>query len=1052
MRLRSLGARRALVASALLALAALTVVAGGSAAPTPGASGAEGSIDVQWTPLGVRDAQTTVVLELSGKPVALAEADANRSFTGAEKAAARAALKAKQDGLKGAIQRLGGQVLGDYQFAYNGIKVRIEHSKLNELKALQGVVGVHGLQLVKPENVKGVQLIGAPTVWGGLAGLHGENIKIAVIDTGIDYTHANFGGPGTVAAFEAADAVDTLPPMAAHGWGMRVKGGIDLVGDDYNADPDSPDYQPVPHPDPNPLDCNGHGSHVAGSAAGSGVTAAGATYNGPYNATTITGNSWRIGPGVAPKADIYGVRVFGCEGSTDVTVDAIEWAVENDMDVINMSLGSPFGTKDDPSAVASTNAAKAGVIVVTSAGNNGPSQYITGSPGTAEGAIATAAIDPSESFPAASITFGATTIQAVNANEFPLPASSTYTIKTIVDNPATTVDPDGTAGTRSADESLGCDVESFGGPLPPNTIAVVVRGTCARVAKAIFGQKAGAAAVVMVDNTRNLPPIEGPIRSNPDTGEQFEVTIPFLGVRGLATDAASDGRKLRDANGQQATVTPASIANPNFKGFASFSSGGPRTGDSGLKPNIAAPGLATVSTGVGTGNGAATISGTSMASPHVAGVAALTRQAHPSWSVADIKAAIMNTGDPSQVTGYRMSRAGTGLVQPAKSTATDVVARAASGFGADLDTSLNFGFEELKGDFTRTRSVNVVNNGSSPATFGLAVTNAAGSPHSVSLSTSSLTVPAGSMGTFSVTLRVPVGTAGNSDAFREVAGMVTLTPAAGSNNGVALRVPYYLVPRALSNLKTTMPKLTGSATATTATITNRGGPIEGTYDFYAWGLEDGKQAGSKAANDLRAIGVQSFPLSATEQLLVFAVSVHNRWSNAAMSEYDIDVDVNNDGTADYTVVAADAGAVTTGTFSGIVGAFVFSATGATQSPFAVFAPHDSSTILIPIRSSQLCRPTLPCLNAANPRFAYTGVAFDLTDTEGPDDFAGAARYNAWTPAIGPFAFGSVAPNATATEPVSINAAEFAQTPALGLMVVTQDNKAGADEADLVKIK
>ena len=128
-------------------------------------------------------------------------------------------------------------------------------------------------------------------------------------------------------------------------------------------------------------------------------------------------------------------------------------------------------------------------------------------------------------------------------------------------------------------------MQSFGGPLPPNTIAVVVRGTCARVAKAIFGQKAGAAAVVMVDNSRNLPPIEGKITSNPDTGEQFEVTIPFLGVRGLATDAASDGRKLRDANGQQATVTPASIANPHIRGLARFSTGGPRGGDSGQKPN-----------------------------------------------------------------------------------------------------------------------------------------------------------------------------------------------------------------------------------------------------------------------------------------------------------------------------------------------------------------------------------------------------------------------------------------------------------------------------------
>src|SRR5437879_10620819 len=102
------------------------------------------------------------------------------------------------------------------------------------------------------------------------------------------------------------------------------------------------------------------------------------TYGCPYNAATPAApGSFNSGPGVAPKADLYAVRVFGCEGPTDVTVDAIEWAVDNDMDVINMSLGSTFGSKDDPSAVASTNAAKAGVIVVASAGNAGPSPYVS---------------------------------------------------------------------------------------------------------------------------------------------------------------------------------------------------------------------------------------------------------------------------------------------------------------------------------------------------------------------------------------------------------------------------------------------------------------------------------------------------------------------------------------------------------------------------------------------------------------------------------------------------------------------------------------------------
>ena len=111
---------------------------------------------------------------------------------------------------------------------------------------------------------------------------------------------------------------------------------------------------------------------------------------------------------------------------------------------------------------------------------------------------------------------------AVNANEFTLPPTATYTVKVIVDDPNTTVDPDGTAGTRSADESLGCDVQSFGGPLPPNTIAVVNRGMCARVAKAIFGQQAGAEAVVMVNNDDRPAAGRGPDHEQPGHGRAVQ--------------------------------------------------------------------------------------------------------------------------------------------------------------------------------------------------------------------------------------------------------------------------------------------------------------------------------------------------------------------------------------------------------------------------------------------------------------------------------------------------------------------------------------------------
>jgi len=181
-----------------------------------------------------------------------------------------------------------------------------------------------------------------------------------------------------------------------------------------------------------------------------------------------------------------------------------------------------------------------------------------------------------------------------------LPASATFNIKVIKDNPATT-----------SDESLGCSVAAFGGPLAPNTIAVVNRGVCARVAKAIFGQQAGAAVVVMVNNAPGFPPFEGPITANPDDGVPFNVAIPFLGVKGPSTAASSDGAKLRAAaDGSATTVASASITNPGFTAFASFTSGGPRTGDSGLKPDITAPGVSIVSTAIGTGNQGAALSGT----------------------------------------------------------------------------------------------------------------------------------------------------------------------------------------------------------------------------------------------------------------------------------------------------------------------------------------------------------------------------------------------------------------------------------------------------------
>src|SRR5262249_29117918 len=152
--------------------------------------------------------------------------------------------------------------------------------------SLAGVAAVLPVNTYTHDNTNGVPLIGAPAVWAAAGGsFHGEGIKVAILDTGIDYTHANFARPGTAAAYTPAHAHETEPadPALFGPDAPKVKGGTDLVGDAYNAAAPAGSPALIPHPDSNPLDCGGHGSHVAGTAAGLGVTAAGATYTGSYD-------------------------------------------------------------------------------------------------------------------------------------------------------------------------------------------------------------------------------------------------------------------------------------------------------------------------------------------------------------------------------------------------------------------------------------------------------------------------------------------------------------------------------------------------------------------------------------------------------------------------------------------------------------------------------------------------------------------------------------------------------------------------------------------------
>jgi len=956
---------------------------------------------------------------MAGDPVAVVRSRTpGKQLAEAQRHSIERDLRSRQDAIVPSIQRMGGTVLGQFQHAINGIKVRGTPEQIRSFAALPGVVEVKAVRTYRLVNAASVPFIGAPQAWQGPPGLHGEHVRIAVIDTGVDYTHANFGGPGTVAAWNTAFAASTQPadPTLFGPNAPKVKGGTDLVGDAYDADiPTS-----VPVPDPNPLDCNGHGSHTSGTATGFGVTSAGTTFKGSYDATT-PGQSFIIGPGVAPLADLYAVRIFGCAGSTNVVVDAIDWAVANDMQVISMSLGSLFGNEDDADAEASENAVNSGVVVVASSGNSGTIPYIAGNPSTGEKAISVAAVDSHASFPGETLALVPTGgITALDANG--IPAADGTALQVVV------------LRTSSGAVSLGCDPAEYTAAGVKGKLVVTTRGVCARVARAVFGQQAGAAAVAMINSAPGYPPFEGPITSNPDTGIPYTVTIPFLGVQGPAT--GTDAVNLTASAG--ATFTAATtIANPTFRRVASFSSAGPRGGDGHLKPDISAPGVSVFSTAVGTGNQGEFLSGTSMAAPHVAGSAALAVQAHPHWDAGEVAAAIVNTADATKLVGYSARLGGNGLVQPFGATQTSVFAHADNG-----TPSVSFGVAEFTRDFSGDGRIVVENRGSTPASFALSVVQGPGATHTASVSPTSITLGGHQSGTVDVRLAVPAATAGDSSGFRQVQGRVLLTPTNG-NNGITLSVPYYLVARARSLIDA---RLAGSDRALSVGLHNRSNAVTGTADFYAWGLR-GSHA-SLGSIGLRAVGVQSYNDPANGgQILVFAVNTFARTSNPVTSVYDVFVDVDGDGTPDYDIEAADLGLLTTGSFDGRMAVAVFNlATGAPGViNFLAIAPTDGTTVLMPLVAADAG------VTAANPRFSYVAQSFDLLTGNG-DASATIARFNAYDSSISTGAFFTLPPATSASVPLSINRKEFRLTPALGQMVVSLENLArGGSEALLLSL-
>lgn len=1026
--------------------------------------GLDAQLSQQSGPVGVmvelEDVATTRVFA-----VARTRGTLNQATSAAQAQLAR--IERTQQQLLTTLAQFDAKIISRTQRVYNGIAIRVDATKLPAIRQLPGVKAIYPLESVHHTNSNSVPLIGTPQLWEHAEGLTGEGMTIAIIDSGIDYTHADFGGSGNADDFEANDPAVIEPgsfPTA------KVIGGIDTVDNDAD-----------------PLDCNSHGTHVAGTAAGFGINADGTTYTGPYTAG-LNPEDFLVGPGVAPEASLVAVRVLDCtgSGSSEAIVAGIEYAIDPNrdgnfgdaVDVINMSLGHNMGSPTHPMSIASNNAAAAGTIVVAAAGNAGDIHYIAGSPANADWVISVAASgDDAIWAPPLQIN----TPVNLAGNYIMSAASFGPTLDTVGAITNTLV-----LATDAADES---GPSTTDGCSPLNNaaevsgkIALVDRGTCFFTTKVKYAQEAGAIAVIVVNNTTDLP------FSMP--GDDPTITIPAVMI------GQDDGTRIKAElpTGVNGTLWPEPISFPGASNtVASFTSRGPRLGDSMLKPDVTAPGNSIVSAAMGTGSEGRSGSGTSMAAPHVAGAMTLLRQHYPDWSVAELKALIMNTATTdlfdllqSPALPYAPARIGAGQINLPNAVEQNVIA-----YRTDTPelVSLSFGMFEVASTLTLTRSLTIENNREIQVIYNLnyiPVTTVPGV--SYLLSQSQVTVAPGTRTDVTVTLQAnpsemrhvmdPTQSAEQGyeliDArhyLSEASGYVTLTPDGASDPN--LRVPVYAAMRAASDMHANWGNFhldadTGTAQgiglAGTGLNTGDNPPQDELSLVSAFELQMTSPAladSSLAHADLHYIGITSDIHSTNTgtiegATLYFGIATYGSWSTPNQVEFDIYIDTNGSGLkADGTGAEFLLYNAHTGDFypnDVFVSVLVDLSTDDyyVLEPINVFAADSADTVVYNSNIMVLAVPaSFLGLNTAQSRITYGVITYDM-HLSGMIDGSSVLTYDAAHPGItfsgsGTEPFYHDLPATTISTEVDQNA--LAENSTQGMLLLHHHNRSG-DRAEV----
>jgi subtilisin family serine protease len=674
------------------------------------------------------DRYFSAIVKLS-TPALLDTATADESGVMVIDASAATQIASEQAAFIEGLQRRSSdvRVLYKYRMILNGVSILAPVSMQEEIHALPGVSSVDQTTKIEPPRdvpeplvarsfpENSVKWIGASKAKSSL-GLNGRGVRVGVIDTGVDYTHKMFGGPGTAEAYTNNQPSVVEPSSFPT---KRVVAGIDLVGTDYDS-ASSIEANRIPKPDGDPLDERGHGTHVAGTIGG-------------------VGDDTNTYDGVAPDVDLYAVKVFGSKGSTDQgpIIAALEYAADPNadgdladrLDVVNLSLGSDWGTRLGLYTDVVKSLTRGGTLFVASAGNSGAERYIVGSPSTADDALSVAA---------------------------------------------------------STDNS--------------------------------------------------------------------------------------------------AAATPADL-------LVGFSSWGPRSLDAIIKPEVAAPGSQILSAKMGGGQLGRRMSGTSMASPHITGVAALLRQAHPKASPAELKSLLMNTalgmkdrnGKP-----YAISKIGGGRVQAYEAALSPLVFDPPA-----ISLGIVSGNTVTRG--SRTLSVRNISDAAVHASVAWRTSDglALNGP-------SSIDVPAGGSTTLDVAYTVDVTRASVVES--EVEGQVIVdVPAHDAAPALTLAVPALAVATRSSEIALTA---TPFAIGPVSLALSNHGPIDG--DVLAFNLlaRDDVGKGRSGPCDLSAAGYRVVPhtdAGVTKDLLQFGFSLASPLSTWNFCELSVLVDENGDGIAEQEI-------------------------------------------------------------------------------------------------------------------------------------------------------